>query len=154
MATVKYFKKFSPDNAVILGNNTPVKFGTADGVIGYFRTDNEYLISEFERFMREGRYGLSEVPKSEYDEYAQKKTESPALPRVSREEIGSGGRQTGRELIEVLGPKHVEAAVAVKTVEQPKPQVASITVPPPTEPAPVFTPTTGKRNVRRSSLQK
>ena len=74
MATVKFYKKFSPGTAVVLGNNTRITFQSFNGVIGYYSTQDEYTQGEFLRLMRADKFGISEIPYTEFDaEYVKKK---------------------------------------------------------------------------------
>lgn len=114
MATIRFFKKLSPETIVVLGNNATVKFTTLDMLQGYFATDNIYLQSEFERFMAENRYGITEIPAEEFTrDYIEKKNQGVNLRPVSREQLGSGLRREGHSLVETLGEDRVAAAVGV-----------------------------------------
>lgn len=136
----KCFKKLSPTNSPVLANGSTVKFDTLDHVIGYFATENPYVQGELTRLIGEGRYGMTEIPESEFhSEYVDKKKagQQPSRPPW-REEIGKA--ITGNSPL--LSPDAAKIAAAV-AIDESKP-VATTTpaTPPKTE---GFTPRTGRR---------
>lgn len=144
----KFYKKLEPRNHPVLANNSRVEFSTLDHVQGYFPTDNSYVQGELERFMREGRYGISEISELEFHtDYVNKKKQSGPLKPLWREEQ-SGSRLTGHSPFQTLGAEGVAAVVAVKPESVP----AQVTLAGPVEaatiPSPVkteFKPPVGKR---------
>lgn len=119
MATIRFFKKLSPETVVVFANGTSAKFTTLDQLEGFFATDNEYIHGEFERLMKENRYGITEIPAEEFHrDYVQKKNlPQPSRP-VSREQLGSGLRREGHSLVESLGADRVAAVVGVNRDER------------------------------------
>jgi len=112
---VKFFKKLSPKNPVILADNSPILFTTLDSITGYYATDIEPVQEFFLRCMREQRYGLSEISAQEFDEqYLQKKTSMTDSPKRWREEMSSGSmRASGFDPVSALGSASVAAAISV-----------------------------------------
>lgn len=115
----KFYKKLEPKNHPVLANNSRVEFKTLDHVTGYFPTDNSYVQGELERFMRESRYGITEISEVEFHtEYVQKKTQLGEPRPLWREEI-AGKRVTGHSPFQTLGAEGVAAAVAVSPAAKP-----------------------------------
>lgn len=126
MAQIRYFKKLIPQTRVVLSNNAALQFTSLDTVTGYFATDSQGVQQEFERFMREQRYGISEISAEEFKaNYLEKKN----LPQSQsnrnwREEWGRGSQ--GSSPIVRLGTQAVAAAVGVKASDVPgAPRVAT-----------------------------
>jgi len=146
---IRYFKKFSPENNPVLANGSKVLFTSLDHLIGWLATDNEYVQGELERFMREQRYGLTEVSAQEFkDEYLEKKNQTPTNSRGNwREEWG----KTASALtpIQRLGVEKVAAVVGVENPAEAKPvQPQPVTASEPAtgdKPKEEFKPTVGKR---------
>lgn len=87
MAT-RFFRHLGTD-PVRLADGRLVHFKSADGLQSFMATPDPSLWSEFERCMKEGRSGLTEVSWAEFDsQYLQKKSNSPQLKQPWREEIG------------------------------------------------------------------
>src|ERR1035441_9571126 len=101
---VRYFRKLVPQTKVVLGNGSLVDFTTNDGLVGYFSTDNTYLQDEFCRFMREQRYGISEIPEAEFHvEYTQKKTQLTISAKPWRDEMVGTSSRSGYNPVAALG---------------------------------------------------
>lgn len=122
---IRYFKKEAPANKPILANGISISFSTLDFVTGYFATDNGYIHAEFERFMRAGEFGISEISADEYvKEYLEKKNQ-PKGGSPWREEFAPSMRQTQSEKSSTAQPTVAAAAVAGSG------QTASISTPTP-----------------------
>ncbi len=116
MATVRFFKKFSPGNPVIINEGKhAVEFDSHDGVLGYFSTDDEGVQNQFLQFMREQRYGMSEISVEEYNrDYYEKKTQSTNSQQKWREEIsGSFRLNRTNDANERLGSERAQAVLGV-----------------------------------------
>lgn len=88
---VRFFKKLSPGTRVAISQGPQIEFKTLDGIVGYFSTDSDYVASEFEKAMRENRYGITEITWAEYESnYLVKKNSGAASRPVWREEITRG----------------------------------------------------------------
>lgn len=89
-AESRYFKKLVPSTPIWLSNGTPLRFETVDGNVGYYTTDDFYMLSELDACLRGNRGGVSEISASDYEEFLKKKEVSGAsrrpLPK-SREEF-------------------------------------------------------------------
>ena len=71
---IRFYKKRSPGTKVALSNGEGIPFTTLDNVIGYFATTAETVQQEFERFMVEGRYDITEIDPAEFTrDYVEKK---------------------------------------------------------------------------------
>lgn len=90
MAT-RYFRKMG-DSPVPLSNGQKVAFKSADGGATSFKAiTDDFLASEFEKAMREGRSGLTEVDYATFDrDYLQKKSNAPTSSPPWREELVKG----------------------------------------------------------------
>lgn len=154
MAALRYFKKLTPSNDVILPGNIRIKFTTLDGLVGWLAHDNESVQQGLEQCIREQRYGLTEVSAQEYVAgYLEKKNQPSEIVsgKLWREEFGKGA-SSSRSPITQLGSQHVAAAVGLNS-----PDVGVKTAPvgesvPVTEPEPSkekkkepFNPPIGKR---------
>ena len=148
---IRYFKKLEPNTKVILANNVSIQFSTIDGLTGYFATQEEYVQTEFARFIREGRYGIVEISeKAHIEEYPKKKVTAPPLKPAYREEIGSGLRVIGSDILN--RPGAAAAAVAVETQPKTPPLQggAALAIPIGTEKPAEFKPTVGRRIQKKS----
>jgi hypothetical protein len=167
MASVKYYKKFSPRNPVVINNGQhALEFDTLDATIGYYATDDAKVQEQFLEFMKQQRYGISEVSAEEFHrDYVEKKRAlngSPA-PRW-REEIQSSFKLVGNE---IPGAEASRAALAVSgratdikrnVAPQGPPIRMESLANAPTEPAPkqlgeqqpkeTFVPTLGRRKLK------
>lgn len=156
--SVRFYKKLAPTTHPKLPNGQEIKFTTLDHLTGYFGTDNQALQQQFEQWMGQNRYGITEISAEEFDrDYLQKKNSGISLPAPWREEIG--GRSRHPTLIERLGSDKVAAAVAVNGCDNQKKTCAGMameTTPPSapgettvipvsTGPEQEFKPTVGKR---------
>jgi hypothetical protein len=156
--SVRFFKKLSPTTKVMLDNGSSVTFSTVDNLLGYFATDQEYPQQQFEKFMREQRYCISEISQEEFTrDYVEKKTPSGTTsPRWREEMLGSSllPRIAG-EPVALLGGERVQIAVGVKGTDVPRPRPIGTQL---AEPAPGnaepskkidFKPTTGTRKPKK-----
>jgi hypothetical protein len=128
---IRFFKKTSPETQPVFGNNTKADFKSLDGLIAYYATDQPYPQQELERFMTEGRYGITEITWEEFDaEYVQKKRDPNFQPLKTpwREEIGSGGKAVNRTILAQVGAEKVSQAVGLASPNAPKDTLS--TVPP------------------------
>lgn len=110
---MKFFRKLNPRNSVVLADKkTKITFDTIDDLTGYFKTDNEGLISFFKQCVKENRYGLCEISEEEYErDFAEKKRNGIDLrPTWERESIGGRSKKTNP--LRVLGARAVVAAVS------------------------------------------
>lgn len=154
---LKYYRKMVPNNPVQLSSGGAINFKTVDGVIGWYATDQPGIQAEFESYMRQDRYGLSEVSAEIFSaEYVEKKTASPTLNPPWREEF------TGARSLSKLGQSSGESASAAAaavvsdtanraaTPPAVAPTVAPVISPPESAPAqpataPEFKPPVGPR---------
>lgn len=150
---IKYYRKLSPGNPVLLENLLPgtdqphvsISFTTNDGLVGYYATAEQSVQDRFLAFMKAQRYGITEISEKEFQEdYVQKKTNSVQSSMKWREEMsGRSVRPTGYDPVVHLGSAKVQAAVGVKTTDAHHgPRIAMENQPPPSEaPAATGTPT-------------
>jgi hypothetical protein len=155
MAQAKFYRKFSPQTAVVLSDGRKIQFSTLDNARGYFSTADEGVQSELLVFMQQSRYGLSEISYAEYDaEFLQKKRAGMQRPAQSREELSPS---TLRQVFRDAGDSSGAAGLAV--AEAPKVPVPAATVAEPTTPVaaqaptnPEFKPPVGKRVKRTATI--
>lgn len=114
---IRFFKKSSPDTAIVLSNNTTISFTTLDGLVGYFATDKDFVSSQFQQMIEEQRYGLSEISEGEfhrdYVELKKNGTQVKAKQFWKRESLGAGGYEKGTDPLAILGAEQVRQKVAV-----------------------------------------
>jgi hypothetical protein len=144
MATVKFYKKFSPGTAVVIAGGFRIIFQSFNGVIGYHSTAEEHIQNEFLRLMRAEKFGISEIAYDEFDsEYVKKKASGMQRNQHQREELSPS------TMASFLRPKSDTAVAGVAVGVERKSEVASIESPANTTPsAPLqadFQPKTGKR---------
>jgi hypothetical protein len=109
---VKFYKKFEPNMGVNIGGTQVVKFPTLDSIIGYYSTQDENLQRIFSDHINNNRFGLSEIPWSEFeDAYIKKKAVAQPLRRPWRDELANQGSRNGS----TISP---EAKNAVAVVSQ------------------------------------
>jgi len=102
---VKFYKKLSPETEVVVLGKFKLKFDTLDHVVGYYATDKPEVWAEFEKFMREQRYCISEISESEFHEnFVKKKATSSPLRPDWREEISKGTRSGEEPMERIKGP--------------------------------------------------
>jgi hypothetical protein len=115
---IRYFKKLAPGTPVVVNGNIPIKFDTLDGLTGYYATQEEGISEQFVSYMRQQRYGMTEISEQEFQEnYVQKKMKSPAgtAPQKWREEMsGSSVLPKGYDPVSALPSEVVKHAVAVE----------------------------------------
>lgn len=112
---IRFFKKHGPQFRVTLSNGSALDFTSLDSMLGYFATEVPYIHDEFAKFAAERRYGIAEISEGEFHaDYVQKKSRSPALGRIWREEVGVGAIR-GTTLLAQLGTEHVGKVAAVDT---------------------------------------
>lgn len=145
---IRYFKKLVPQNPVRLSGNIAVKFKTVDDTVGFYASGDDNMSAEFERLIRAGEYGMSEISAEEFSaEYLEKKR-GGSKP-IGREEFGASGLSQlisqGQQLASQAEAAAVGSAEPVATTAMAAPAPAPV-VPPKTE----FTPPVGTRK-RRSN---
>jgi hypothetical protein len=148
---IKYYKKLVPRTQPRLSNGAVLNFKTLDGLVGYFASDNEYVHTELEKCMTEGRYEISEISADEFKaQYLEKKSNSTPLKEPWREEIGAGSVLRSTGLVQQLGAERVSAVVGVSS--EPKQRelttLEHVPPPPPTK-TEEFKPAIGKRGPGR-----
>lgn len=118
---IRFFKKASPDTAIVLSNNTTISFSTLDGLVGYFATDKDFVSGQFQQMIEEQRYGLSEISEQEFhQDYVELKkngTQVKAKQFWQRESLGAGGYEKGTDPLSTLGAEKVRQRVAVVAAE-------------------------------------
>jgi hypothetical protein len=148
MAQMRFFKKFSPENHPVMANGSKIQFDTIDGIIAYHASLNPDVIAELERFMREQRYGLTEITAEEFvRDYRDAKKNSGEEKFLGnwREEMGKG-KSTLTSPIQRLGVERVNAVVGLDETKKPAPVPATVADAPKADPPkPEFKPTVGKR---------
>lgn len=159
---IRYYKKSSPKTVVVLDNRDRIEFKTLDQVWGYCGTDAAYVHEQFEKAMREHRYGISEITVEEFTkDYLDKKKAGMQPRKLWREEFGAGAVKAavpgispegaksvaGAANLDVqraqpAGPKDIPTTIAT-AADAPKgvPAPAPAPAPGPVE----FTPTVGRR---------
>lgn len=144
---IRFFHKLEPKNSPVLANGAKCVFSTVNHIDGFFATDNEYIHAEFERLMKEGRYGLNEITAEQFTaNYIEKKKALDGRPLrpLWREEVSPRGQSADTEM-------RRETAAAAVVVSAPPPNVpiaAAVedVAPPPAVPAPSeFNPPVVKR---------
>lgn len=86
-----YFRKMVPATPVWLTNGRKVVFSAASQNVGYFATENEFIITELRLAISENRGGVMEINQQEYeDQFVKKKAEWMPSERLWREEVGGG----------------------------------------------------------------
>lgn len=113
-----YFAKSVPATPIYLSTGQKVNFPTVDGITGYYRTENEFLIAEFKSCIAGHRGGLRVIDAREYAEFEKKTQNSTPLRQPWREEFK--GRAVAPDTI----TRGVDAAVAADPA--PKPQVVEL----------------------------
>ena len=118
---IKFYKKRSPGTKVALSNGEGIAFTTLDNVIGYFATTAETVQQEFERFMVEGRYDITEIDAAEFTrDYVEKKKAGQTSRAPWRDELT---RSQVMPSVSTLKERLDEAQSVVAVVEE-KPPVA------------------------------
>lgn len=148
---MRFFKHIIASNKVVSPRGRVIEFESNDAWNGYLQTDNQQLCDVLTQYMRENRYGISEISPDEYDrDFVQKKTNSTGSKPRWREEIGSGMKIENQELV-ATAPSSVQvAAVEPAPVATPAAMAASpaaiadATSQPPRS-AQTFTPNVGRR---------
>jgi hypothetical protein len=140
----KFYKKLIPRTKVVLSSGLSVQFKTLDGLTGYRATSDDSEIKDYEKYMVEQRYGLSEISEAEYTrDYTEKKRAVglTQLPTWNREVVGETPSRPISPL-HVLSPAAVRAAVGIdgrsdiRMEDFPEAPVAPTTAPAPVETAP------------------
>ena len=148
MAT-RFYKKSSPKTAVVLDNHDRIEFKTLDQVWGYCGTDAPYVHEQFEKFMSQGRYGISEISAEEFvRDYLDKKKAGIQPRRVWREEFGAGAVKAavpgispdGASRVAGVANLDVQKAQPVAPKEMPTTIATAADAPKTTAPAPAPTP--------------
>lgn len=157
---IKYYKKLSPTTKVALSNGSSVQFTTLDSVLGYFATDVQYVQEEFEKAMREERYGITEISGEEFTrDYVDKKKSGVISRPLWRDELTRGrlmpSASTLKERLDAVagvvgveGPKAVRAATVPVVVSDMSREIANRLTPVMKTPAAKFVPTVAKRRVK------
>jgi hypothetical protein len=158
---LRFYKKSSPKTHVVLDNRDRIEFKTLDQVWGYCGTDAAYVHEQFEKCMKEHRYGISEISAEEFTrDYLDKKKAGMQPRKLWREEFGAGAVKAavpgispegarsvaGAANLDVQkaqpGPKEIPSTIATAADA---PKGPAVPAPAPT-PGPVeFTPVVGKR---------
>jgi hypothetical protein len=131
---IRYFKKLSPSTAVVidtLGNPIRIEFSTLDQLAGFYATDQDQISQCFEKFMREQRYGITEISADEFHrDYVQKKTpQNQPSPKWREEMSGSSVRPTGYDPVTKMGSVRVAAVVGVNGTDIKRNQPVTIAEP-------------------------
>lgn len=113
-----YFSKSVPKTPIYVPSGDPLNFATLDGKTGYYQTDDETAITYLRKMQKEGRGGLTEISKEDYEEnYGKKKEGSkPYVYRCEPESI-QAGIAPDTMLMRVIAP--TETATAEKAPEPP-----------------------------------
>lgn len=156
---MKFYKKLVPKTPVILANGSKINFMTLNLVTGYYATENEWVQNQMRSFIERQQYGITEITEGEFHEhYVQKKTTSPQLKKLWRDEVGGVSQSALSQLDALKKSGALEEAAVANPIEQVRQQEhvtmadeelpvaqAVIQPPPPPQPAAEFKPTTGKR---------
>lgn len=120
---IKFYKKRSPGTKVALSNGEGIAFTTLDNVIGYFATTAEPVQQEFERFMVEGRYDITEIDAAEFTrDYVEKKKAGQISRAPWRDELT---RSQVMPSVSTL-KERLDEAQNVVAVAEPKPQPITV----------------------------
>ncbi len=150
MGAMKYYKKLSPSTLVLLENGDRIVFKTLDHVWGYCGTDAEYVHAQFEKFMIEQRFAISEISAEEFTrDYEDKKKAGIQPGRQWREEFGAGAV---KQAVPGFAPSAAVVEGRSDIRREPAPQPTTIDAVPsgtttvaPAAPVKEFVPQTGKR---------
>lgn len=86
---MRYFHKEIVTNKIYLPNGDTFPFEHIGDFNGVLQTQSDLIINEAEKLMREGRGGVTEITKLEYDELIKKKSDLPQPGFFQREQIGA-----------------------------------------------------------------
>lgn len=113
---MRFFRQLAPAIPVVLSNGRAVRFKSADGVRFYQAINEDAVSKEFEDFMAQQRYGLTEVTAEEFQtEFVQKKTTPGSYRPPWREEFGAGAVVKATQLSQAVSQSgSAAAAVAVE----------------------------------------
>lgn len=105
---MRYFAKSVPKTPLWLTDNRKLVFETIDREMGYFATDDPFMMAEMDSFIRTSRGGVREITLADYESFLKKKgTWTPLPPPSDQPESFSPGHRVP----DTFQPSAVPAAI-------------------------------------------
>lgn len=148
MATTRFFKRELPKTPIYLPNGDKLVFETDDGVVGYFKTDQDDVANYLFKLQAEHRGGIFQIEADEYERAWGKKKAALTPSKASsqwREELGGGTAPDTMLQRRVPPDASGAAAAAAKPIAPTPPPPASSEEEIPTPKRPMRPPNVGRR---------
>lgn len=143
---MRYFAKSVPKTPLWLSDNRRLVFETIDREMGYFATEDPFMVSEMDKFIRESRGGVREITATDYETFLKKKGISKPLPPPSEQpESFSPGQRVPDTHQRSAAPVAIDAVAVPMEVGQLPERTAEPQTPADAKPA---APRVGRRRIQ------